>query len=251
MGYGKGMVIKMFTYEVLQSYNELEMLVYNYVIEHKNEVKFMTIRELAEAVHVSTSTIIRFCRKTGCEGYSEFRVQFKLFLKEEKDNREKLSRDTGVDEMMHFLHTVTSTEYENSIVKAAEMVQKAGRLIFIGIGTSGILGKYGARYFSNIGKFSQYIEDHYYPIGTDMETTVVIALSESGETEQTLKLAERFKRHNCKIFSITNGTSCTLAKMSDYNLSYHVPERLAQGEYNITTQIPVIYLMETIGRRLS
>ena len=47
----------MFGYEVLQSYNELEMLVYNYIMAHKEEVKYMTIRELSDAVHVSTSTI--------------------------------------------------------------------------------------------------------------------------------------------------------------------------------------------------
>lgn len=240
----------MFSYEILQSYNDLEMLVYNYVIEHKEEVKYMTIRELAEAVHVSTSTILRFCKKTGCEGYSEFKVQFKLFLKEEKESKRKFTLDNGKDEIMNFLHVVTSTEYEESIIEVTQMIQEAGQLIFVGIGTSGILGKYGARYFSNIGKFSQHIEDPYYPIGKDMESTVVIALSESGETQQTLKLTERFKRHNCKILSITNGSSSTLAGMSDYNLSYYVTKRLVQDEYNITTQIPVLYLLETIGRRL-
>ena len=69
-------------------------------MDYKEEVKYMTIRELAEAVHVSASTIIRFCRKTGCEGCPEFRVQFKLFLKEEKENKKKLSQDSGVDEII-------------------------------------------------------------------------------------------------------------------------------------------------------
>lgn len=82
----------MFGYEVLQSYNELEMLVYNYIMAHKEEVKYMTIRELSDAVHVSTSTIIRFCKKTGCDGYSEFRVQFKLFLKDGYKNNKKSYR---------------------------------------------------------------------------------------------------------------------------------------------------------------
>lgn len=241
----------MFSYEILQSYNELEMLVYNYVMEHKEEAQYMTIRELAEAVHVSTSTIIRFCKKTGCDGYSEFKVQFKLFLKEEKEQKRKLTVDNGKDEIMYFLHTVTSTEYEQSIIEVTKMIQEACQLIFVGIGTSGILGKYGARFFSNLGKFSQHIEDPYYPISKDMDSTVVIALSESGETEQTLKLAGHFKRHNCRLVSITNGSSSTLAKMSDFNLSYFVSERLVQDEYNITTQVPVLYLLETIGRRLS
>ena len=130
------------------------------------------------------------------------------------------------------------------------MIREARQLIFIGIGTSGILGKYGARYFSNIGKYSQYIEDPFYPIHEDMDSTVVIALSESGETQQVLSMAERFKRHNAIIFSITNGDACTLAKLSDYHLPYFVGRYLIDEEYNITTQVPVIYLLETIGRRL-
>lgn len=241
----------MFHYEVLQSYNDLEMLVYKYVISHKEEVRYMTIRELAEAVHVSTSTVLRFCKKTGCDGYSEFKVQFKMYLKQENKKRMEQIKDSGIDEIMRFFHTVTSTEYEESINEVTQVILDAKQLIFIGIGTSGILGKYGARYFSNLGKFSQYIEDPYYPIGRDLDATVVIALSESGETLQTLQLAERFKKHNCILFSITNRASCTLAKMSDYNLSYFISRRLVHEEYNITTQVPVIYLLETIGRRLA
>lgn len=241
----------MFNYEVLQSYNDLEMMVYNYVMKHKDEVKYMTIRELAEAVHVSTSTVVRFCKKTGCDGYSEFKVHFKMYLKEEKRKRLEQTRDNGIDEIMRFFHDVTSTKYEEVISEVTLAIREAKQLIFIGIGTSGILGKYGARYFSNLGKFSQYIEDPYYPIQGDMESAVVIALSESGETLQTLKLAERLKRHNCSLLSITNRASCTLAKMSDYNLSYFISRRMVNDEYNITTQVPVIYLLETIGRRLS
>lgn len=240
----------MFSYEVLQSYNDLEMLVHNYVMEHKEEVKYMTIRELAEAVHVSTSTIVRFCKKTGCDGYSEFRIQFKMFLKEESKKKKQM-KDNGMDEILNFLHMVTSIQYEETIDRVTKKIQEAKQLIFIGIGTSGILGKYGARYFSNLGKYSQYIEDPYYPIGENMDSTVVIALSESGETEQTIKLAERLKRYHCEILSITNTSACTLAKMSDYSLSYFMARRLVNDEYNITTQVPVVYLLETIGRRLS
>ena len=227
----------MFAYEVLESYNDLEMLVYSYVMEHKEEVKYMTIRELAEAVHVSTSTVIRFCKKTGCEGYSEFKLRFKQFLEEDKKKKE--IRDSGVDEIMYFFHTMTSNRYEEKINEVVTHLKTAKHIVFIGIGTSGILGKYGARYFSNIGKYSQYIEDPYYPITVDLDSTVVIALSESGETQQVIHLAEHFKRHNAKIFSITNGGESTLAKISDYHLSYYVGHHLVHNEYNITTQVPV------------
>ena len=38
--------------------------------------------------------------------------------------------------------------------------------------------------------------------------------------------------------------------MSDYHLAYYVTERMIKGEYNITTQVPVLYLLEALGRRL-
>ena len=63
----------MFSYEQIQSLNELEMEVYNYVIVHLEQVSHMRIRELAESAHVSTSTILRFCNKLGCDGYTEFK----------------------------------------------------------------------------------------------------------------------------------------------------------------------------------
>lgn len=62
----------MFSYENIQKLNNLELLVYDYVIKNKQVVRYMTVRDLAAAVHVSTSTVIRFCKKLGCDGYSEF-----------------------------------------------------------------------------------------------------------------------------------------------------------------------------------
>ena len=238
----------MFEYKILQSYNDLETLVYSYVMEHKEEVKYMTVRELADAVHVSTSTVLRFCKKTGCDGYSEFKIKFKQYL--EENRKKKQIKDAGIDEIMYFFHTTTSTQYEEQINEIVSYIQEAKQLIFIGIGTSGVLGKYGAIYFSNIGKYSQYIEDPYYPIHEDLDSAIVIALSESGETQQVLQMAERFKRHNARILSITNGNACTLARISDYHLSYFVARNMIHEEYNITTQVPVLYLLETIGRRL-
>lgn len=237
----------MFQYEVLKSFNELEMIIYNYIIEHGEQAKLMTIRELAEATHVSTSTIVRFCKKLGCEGYAEFRVKFKMYLREEK----KKQPEEDLNEIMYFLHSATAATYREGIERITAIVQEAKQLIFIGIGTSGILGKYGARYFSNLGKFSQHIEDPFFPIHSNLENAVVIALSVSGETQEVITLAERFKRHHCTIVSITNKSGSTLSKLSDFNLSYHVSDRMINGEYNITTQVPVVYLLETIGRMLS
>ena len=61
------------------------MEVYNYVIMHLNQVATMKIRDLADSVHVSTTTIMRFCNKLDCNGYSEFKVKVRMMQKEKQE----------------------------------------------------------------------------------------------------------------------------------------------------------------------
>lgn len=74
----------MFTHEIIASFNELETSLYNYICQNGEKVAYMRIRELADETHVSTATILRFCRKLNCEGFSEFKVMLKMHLGENK-----------------------------------------------------------------------------------------------------------------------------------------------------------------------
>lgn len=238
----------MFNYEILKSFNDMEMLVYDYIMKNKNVVKYMTVRELADEVHVSTATVMRFCRKAGFDGYSEFKVKFKMYLEEETKKNKKNNED--VKEIQEYFYKIDSGIHQKELDEIAQVVRQADQVIFIGLGTSGILGKYGARFFSNLRKFSQYIEDPYFPIMEGIKNAVVIALSVSGETEQIVQMANDFKKNKCKIISITNKGTSTLSNLSDYNLTYYVTDHEHGNHINTTTQIPVIYLIEAIGRRL-
>ena len=99
------------------------------------------------------------------------------------------------------------------------------------MGSSGTLAKYGARYFSNMGHFAVGLEDALYPIDSfRWKNTVVIAFSESGETERLIE--------------------ATLAKLSDWNFSYNLNTKRINGGYNGTTQVPVIFVIEALAKRI-
>ncbi|MDZ4907099.1 MurR/RpiR family transcriptional regulator, partial [Clostridium perfringens] len=70
----------MFSYNKIQSLNELELSLYNYIMKNSEKVIYMRIRELANEAHVSTTTILRFCKKLDCEGFSEFKLKFKMYI---------------------------------------------------------------------------------------------------------------------------------------------------------------------------
>lgn len=66
-------VLVSFTYTQVSSLNETEAQVYNYVMMNRNKVMDESIRELAHDTHVSTATVIRFCKKMGCSGFLELK----------------------------------------------------------------------------------------------------------------------------------------------------------------------------------
>ena len=234
----------MFTHEIVSSFNELEMSIYNYIIKNKTRISHMKIKDLADEAHVSTATILRFCKKLGCEGYSEFKLRYKEYLQQTA----LLLTDSEETTVKGFLTRIDSKEFQDSLGEAFSILKDSQRIILIGIGTSGILAQYGARFFSNVGRFSLYVDDPYLPILQDLsEDTVTIALSESGNTQQTINLAMQLKERGSLLLSITNHPGSTLDRISDYSITYHVPEILG-NHTNITTQVPVVYILETLAR---
>lgn len=236
----------MFSYNKIQNLNELELSLYNYIMKNSEKVIYMRIRELANEAHVSTTTILRFCKKLDCEGFSEFKVKFKMYL--EKSEGKSLTDNTSM--LIDFLKKAQGTEYKEKISLVCRELEKANTILIVGIGFSGILSKYAARYFSAVGKNTVYIDDPFYPINFEtIEDYITIAFSVSGETPTVIDHVNKLKRKGSKIISITNNEDSTLSKISDINIGYYVQQEKTE-ENDITTQIPALYIIETIGRKL-
>ena len=168
----------MFNYQQMQTLNELEMTIYNYIITHAAQVSKMTIRQLVDILHVSSTTILRFCAKLGYDGWSEFKFRLKEYVKEA--NPRGPTDDFSVIE--NFFQKVKDGDFDQQIDQIAHVLAEKERVFFLGIGTSGTLGKYGAHYLSNYGKYAMHMDDPFYPMGnSSYEDTAVVVLSVSGE----------------------------------------------------------------------
>lgn len=237
----------MFTYEKIKAMNDLDILIYNFIISNSEKVPHMTIRELAAQLHVSSTTILRFCSKMGYEGYSEFKYKLKEYLKGSR----KIEFTDDYTVIQDFFKKVEHSEFHQDIQKAAEIICSKEKIFFVGLGTSGTLGKYGARYLSNLGKNSLYLDDPFYPTDNGKyDDTAVVALSVSGEQRILHRQIDGFKRGNATIISITNTRQCTLADVSDFNIAYYMPMAVLPGKYNVTSQVPVIYILETLAHKV-
>ncbi|WP_416207874.1 SIS domain-containing protein [Enterococcus sp. HY326] len=142
------------------------------------------------------------------------------------------------------------SDIDQKIIQASQYIHDSTNIVFLGLGSSAILCKYAVRFLFSFGIVSSYVDDPYYPQDIRFpEETVFIIVSVSGDTPDTIQFINNFKKHHGKVISITNYANNTISRLSDVNIPYYVhPEFI--GLSNITTQVPVIYILESIGKQV-
>jgi arabinose-5-phosphate isomerase len=105
--------------------------------------------------------------------------------------------------------------------------RKEGRLFVTGMGKSGLIGKKIAATMSSVGLPAVFVhaaEGIHGDLGLVSRNDRVIAISNSGETEEILKLLPTLNRLKCTLITMTGNLQSTLANRSDYVLDVGVKE---------------------------
>lgn len=112
--------------------------------------------------------------------------------------------------------------------KAVEIIfQSKGRIVVTGMGKSGLVGKKIAATLSSTGTpafFLHPAEASHGDLGMVTSDDVIIAISNSGETEELTGLIPFLKRFNVRLISMTGNQNSTLSKAADVTLDISVKE---------------------------
>lgn len=110
--------------------------------------------------------------------------------------------------------------------KAIEILYNCkGRVIVTGMGKSGLIGKKIAATLSSTGTPSYFLhpaESTHGDSGIITRDDVIIAISNSGETQELLNLLPLIKRFGLTLIALTGGLNSTLARTSDVTLDISV-----------------------------
>ena len=235
----------MFTSKQIQSLNELELEVFRYVSDHPDTVAFMRIRELADCAHVSTTTVLHFCKKVGCERYSDFRNVMKNM---QQLHLNSINRES---EMKAFFSRMKSEKMRLLLEEASSLIASHDSILFIGIGNSGYICDYAARFFSNLGKFSLSVTDPWIPIVPSRNVRYLgIILSVSGHTSEITVFQDALHSFGSKTIAITSDADSPIAQSSDLVISYPVNLQKDKSGLDFTSQAPALLIVEELGRKL-
>lgn len=117
---------------------------------------------------------------------------------------------------------------DDSFEKAIDLIlESTGRVIVSGMGKSGLVGQKIASTMASTGTpafFLHPAEGIHGDLGMIMKGDVVIAISNSGETDEILKILPSIKRLGAHLVAMSGNTASNLARSSDVFLDVSVAE---------------------------
>ncbi|MDE7070251.1 MAG: glutamine--fructose-6-phosphate transaminase (isomerizing), partial [Alistipes sp.] len=141
----------------------------------------------------------------------------------------------------------------SGVMEHREKFLKARRIIFVACGTSwhaSLIGEYLIEDFCRIPVEVEYASEFRYRNPVIFPDDIVIAVSQSGETADTLAAIEMAKEHGAFVYGICNVIGSSIARTTDSGTYIHVgPEIGVASTKAFTGQVTVLTMLAlTIAR---
>lgn len=232
------------------------LLMKRYIEEQESEV--LGSEEIAKNVECGQSTVIRFSQKLG---YSSYRLMILDLIKESLWRDEsKIEKDEPVNESMIKLQQqynqsiidVMTFNTDENIDRCVELIEHSKMTLCYGLRGSYSIAS--ALYYrlrdSGMGAFcTESVYDAMSILNAMDENDVVVIISISGETKESVTVAQAAKKRNVKIISITGNQYNTVYSLSTVTLVCAELD-LHIKRFNLVNRCSLLYLVDIIFLRL-
>ena len=212
-------------HQSLTDMTKTERAVAAYFLGHRSDFVFLTLEQLARNMQVSTTSVIRFCRRVGFSGFKPFQeaVQKDLrFLSDLPDKYQhalqlsaenQLLKET-VERSLNCVRQTFSGVDNGALLQTVEQIAKAGRVFTFGMKESFALAHYAYTRLLTVRKdvflLSPPGEGEVEAILNLTETDLCLAFLFHRYTRQARDLLPLIKKRGAKVVLITNPPYSTL-----------------------------------------
>lgn len=220
------------------SFHRVERTIAQYIMDHPNDVATMSVQELAARLDVAESSIIRFSKRLGYAGYSDFKRGLlvsaaspdqPIFTElKESDSMEAVCRKVFQSNIQTLQRTVDQLDFQK-VEEAARRIDEAGKIVMLGVGASASIAEDFYIRLMRIGMNAEMFSDsHLMQIAVNLLSpdTVVLAVSHTGRTSEILRALETARAAGAFTIGITGYLATPLAKAADLCLELYTPPQL-------------------------
>lgn len=207
-----------------------EKRIADFVLADPNQIIYASIAQVAKQCDVSETTVLRFCRAMGYNGFQDFKISLTLSLEPtSKQIHEDVSFSDPTTEM---INKVMNSEIQaikdtlqfldpKKVESAINVISKTKRLEFYGVGGSGCVAIDAQHKFFRLGMSCiAYIDTHMQAMSasTMQKGDVIVGISHTGSTKDTVESFKIAKEAGATTICITGGVDSPIMKYTDIAL---------------------------------
>ena len=228
-----------------------EQVILTYIVKNMHAVKNMSIRDLAKECYVSTTTIFRFVKKIGYDGFPEF---VNAIASAEAETRKihipsVIQNDNYRDSYLKNIVEAVKVITDEKIDKFQTIMNRKPDIYIIAEGLSSEIGQYFVRLLTTVGfnvSFPREAYEKESALKKIKKDDVILVLSYTGDNESVIHQIERiFAIATPTIISFTRADNNAIQNMSDLNFYVFADEIDYEGT-DVTSRIGMIAIMETL-----
>lgn len=234
-----------------------ETKIADFVLEHVQDIIYCSVTELAEKAGVGETTVLRFCRKIGFNGFQDFKLALAQDLVQPYTNNDEeiVEDDTTVSiinkttaKHMRIIEENRQLLDEEQVEKAVDIILSSNNIVFFGVGSSGLTALQAANSLTRIGiKCDAKQDSHFQAMSAALLTNkdCAIGISVSGSTKDTIYSLEIAKKVGAKIICITSNGKSPITKLADIVLLMSSKESPLEGS-SIISQIAQLSVIDLL-----
>ncbi len=212
-----------------------EELIYQFILNHPEQLERLTIKQIASQIYVSPALFIVFAKKLGYSGWNEFKQDFieeRKYLDSHFQEIDPNRPFSSQDNIMNIAYKIATLQNEtiqdtlelihhDNLQKATQLLKKSLHIYLFGSNMSYIASQ---EFFYSMKRLGVHIEYNIDPVEQIFQTqmmppqSVAIVISYTGETAHVLKICQDLYQQKVPIITITGFGENTVMKYSDVAL---------------------------------
>lgn len=245
----------------LDSMTQADRQIARFILDHPDVMLTMSSAALAEATGRSQSSVVKFSQKLGYEGYQQLKLDVN------KAKAQEFHAPAGVihgsidasDSYLTILQKLIGSKLlsmretsavntEETIDSALDGLMGARRIQLAGVGASSLVARDFSYKLLKLGRTVLVDSDSHIQISNASALNsedLIIAISHSGRSVETLRIAELAKKRGAKVLSVTGLHPNPLLALADINLFTVADEERVRSSA-ITSRDAQLMLMDML-----
>jgi RpiR family carbohydrate utilization transcriptional regulator len=239
------------------SLHEVERKIADVILKNPTAVINMTAAQLAQTAGAADSSVIRFCQRVGFDGFSDFKINLARNLKNPEELlMEDIKHNDDYDTIARKVFAASIQALEDSLAmldraefrRAVEVMLKARKIEFYGIGTSASLVMDAYYRLMRIGFDAYAATDPHimrFSASNLNNLSVAVGISHTGRTRDTVRALQIAKEKRATIICITGYQNTPVAEIADVRLITSAKETTIMKEA-VSSRIAQITVLDSL-----